>query len=49
MIKFLDIKRITESFEPQLSAEVQRVVSSGWSLLGDEVEKFEREVIAKRV
>ena len=42
MIKFLDIKRITESFEPQLSAEVQRVVSSGWYLLGDEVEKFEK-------
>ena len=42
MIKFLDIKRITESFEPQLSAEVQRVISSGWYLLGNEVEKFEK-------
>lgn len=42
MVKFLDIKRITESFEPQLSAEVQRIASSGWYLLGDEVEKFEK-------
>lgn len=42
MIKFLDIQRITASFEPQLSAEVQRVVSSGWYLLGEEVAKFEQ-------
>lgn len=42
MIKFLDIQRITASFEPKLSAEVQRVVSSGWYLLGEEVAKFEK-------
>lgn len=42
MIKFLDLQRITSSFEPQLSAEVQRVVSSGWYLLGEEVAKFEK-------
>lgn len=42
MIKFLDIQRITASFEPKLSEEVQRVISSGWYLLGDEVEKFEK-------
>lgn len=42
MIKFLDIQRITASFEPRLSAEVQRVVSSGWYLLGEEVAKFEK-------
>lgn len=42
MIKFLDIQRITESFEPKLSAEVQRIVSSGWYLLGKEVAKFEK-------
>ena len=41
MIKFLDIKRITNSFEPELSQEVQRVISSGWYLLGEEVKKFE--------
>lgn len=42
MVKFLDIQRITASFEPQLSTEVQRVVSSGWYLLGEEVAKFEK-------
>lgn len=43
MIKFLDIKRITDSFEPELSQEVLRVISSGWYLLGKEVERFEKE------
>lgn len=42
MIKFLDIKRITESFEPELSQEIQRVVNSGWYLQGGEVERFEK-------
>lgn len=42
MIKFLDIKRITESFEPGLSQEIQRVVGSGWYLQGAEVERFEQ-------
>ena len=43
MIKFLDIKRITESFEPGLSQEILRVVSSGWYLQGCEVERFEQD------
>ena len=42
MIKFLDIQRITASFEPKLSEEVHRVISSGWYLLGEEVAEFER-------
>lgn len=42
-IKFLDIKRITDSFEPRLSSEIQRVVSSGWYLLGEETSNFEKE------
>ncbi len=42
MIKFLDIQRITASFEPQLSDEVQRIISTGWYLLGEEVTKFEK-------
>lgn len=41
-ISFLDIQRITASFEPGLSSEVQRVISSGWYLLGEEVAKFEK-------
>lgn len=43
MIKFLDIKGITESFEPGLSQEIMRVVNSGWYLQGVEVEHFEQE------
>ena len=34
MIKFLDIQRITESFEPELSEAINRVVKRGWFLLG---------------
>mgnify|MGYP000957931531 CR=1 FL=1 len=43
MIKFLDIKKITDSFEPNLTEAVQRVVRSGWFLLGEEVAAFEKE------
>jgi len=43
MIKFLDLKKINDSFEPELSQAVQRVVSSGWYLLGEEVHTFEKE------
>lgn len=43
MIKFLDIQKITESFEPGLSEAIQRVVHDGWYLLGEEVSAFDRE------
>jgi len=43
VIKFLDIQKITGSFEPQLSAAISRVVNSGWYLLGEEVSAFEKE------
>ena len=43
MIKFLDIKAINNSFEPELSQAVQRVISSGWYLLGEETKQFEKE------
>ena len=43
MVKFLDIEGITNSFEPQLSQEILRVVHSGWYLLGKEVEHFEKD------
>lgn len=42
MVKYLDLKRINDSFEPELSAAVERVVRSGWYLLGSEVRDFER-------
>jgi dTDP-4-amino-4,6-dideoxygalactose transaminase len=43
MIKFLDIKAINASFEPELSDAIQRVLTSGWYLLGPEVKAFEDE------
>ena len=46
MIKFLDIQKITGSFEPQLSETIGRVVNRGWYLLGEEVTAFEREYAA---
>jgi dTDP-4-amino-4,6-dideoxygalactose transaminase len=43
MIKFLDIQKITASFEPDLSMAIDRVVKLGWFLMGEEVAAFERE------
>jgi len=43
MIKFLDLKKINDSFEPQLLNSIRRVLNSGWYLLGEEVNAFESE------
>lgn len=43
MIKFLDLKAINDSFEPELSQSIKRVLDSGWYLLGSEVKAFEQE------
>ena len=43
MIKFLDLKAINDSFEPDLSKSIKRVLDSGWYLLGNEVKAFEQE------
>ena len=43
MINFLDLKKINDSFEPELSLSIKRVLDSGWYLLGNEVKKFEQE------
>ena len=37
MIPFLDLKKINDSFEPELSNAIKRVLDSGWYLLGEEV------------
>ena len=42
MIKYCDLKKTTESYEPQLSEAVNRVIQSGWYILGDEVRNFEK-------
>jgi dTDP-4-amino-4,6-dideoxygalactose transaminase len=43
MIKFLDLKAINDSFEPELSLAAKNVINSGWYLLGNEVKSFELE------
>lgn len=43
MIKFLDLKAINDSFEPELSMAVQRVLDSGRYLLSNEVSAFEQD------
>ncbi len=43
MIKFLDIKAINDSFEPELSMSIKRVLDAGWYLHGNETKKFEIE------
>lgn len=46
MIKFLDLKAINDSFEPELLLSIKRVLDSGWYLLGNEVKAFEQEYAA---
>jgi dTDP-4-amino-4,6-dideoxygalactose transaminase len=43
MVKFLDLKAINDSFEPELSRSIKRVLESGWYLQGNEVYQFEEE------
>ena len=43
MIKFLDLKKINDRYEPELSNAIKRVLDSGWYLLGNEVKAFEQE------
>ena len=46
MIPFLPLQQINHRYEPALSAAIQRVVNSGWYLLGKEVERFEHDFAA---
>ncbi len=41
-LPYLDLKRINTSFEPELTAEVTRVVQGGWYLLGEENKRFSK-------
>jgi dTDP-4-amino-4,6-dideoxygalactose transaminase len=43
VIKFLDLKGINDFCEPEISQAIQRVLDSGWYLLGEELESFEQE------
>lgn len=46
MIEFLDLKSLNNSFEPELSRSIKRVLNSGKYLLGDELKSFEKEYAA---
>jgi dTDP-4-amino-4,6-dideoxygalactose transaminase len=41
MVKFLDLKALSQSFEPALSNNMLRVIKSGRYLLGSENKQFE--------
>ena len=46
MVPFLDLAAATEEIRPALAAAIDRVLSSGWFVLGREVEAFEAEFAA---
>ena len=41
MVKFLDLQKINECFEPELSHAVTQTIASGWYLRGMETAAFE--------
>jgi len=41
MIRFLDLKKVTNAFRPQLDEAIARVISSGHFVKGEEVRRFE--------
>jgi dTDP-4-amino-4,6-dideoxygalactose transaminase len=43
MVEFLNLKRINDSYEPQIQAAINRVLKSGRYILGDETQSFEKE------
>lgn len=45
-IKYLDLKQITNTYEPQLSEAISNVVGRGWFILGEENKAFESEFAA---
>ena len=44
MIKFLDIAKINSQYETELIEAAQRVIRSGWYVLGNEVAEFEKKL-----
>ncbi|WP_318435528.1 DegT/DnrJ/EryC1/StrS family aminotransferase [Photobacterium leiognathi] len=43
MIKFLDIQAINNQYQKELKEACARVIDSGWYIMGNELEAFERE------
>ena len=46
MIKFLDLRKVTDLHGAEIEEAVMRTVKSGWYLLGEETNAFEREYAA---
>ena len=46
MIKFLDLQKINEQYTKEFKGVFDKVLKSGWFILGKEVEKFESEFAA---
>jgi dTDP-4-amino-4,6-dideoxygalactose transaminase len=42
IIKFLDLKKINAQYEQELKEAANRVIDSGWYLMGKELERFEQ-------
>ena len=42
MIKFLDLQKINTQYEVELKEAANRVIDSGWYLMGKELERFEQ-------
>lgn len=40
-IPYLNLKKLNETFQPQLTASIERAINSGWYLLGENVKAFE--------
>ncbi|MEZ9600464.1 DegT/DnrJ/EryC1/StrS family aminotransferase [Vibrio sp. 10N.286.46.A8] len=43
MIPFLDLKTLNERYKEEIKASFERVVDSGWYIMGDELKQFESE------
>jgi dTDP-4-amino-4,6-dideoxygalactose transaminase len=43
MISFLDLKLLNQQYREEIKKEMERVLESGWYILGSEVEVFEQE------
>jgi dTDP-4-amino-4,6-dideoxygalactose transaminase len=43
LISFLDLKKINLRYKSELQSAIERVIDSGWYILGDEVRAFEEE------
>jgi dTDP-4-amino-4,6-dideoxygalactose transaminase len=46
MIKFLDLQKINAQYEQELKEAANRVIDSGWYLMGKELERFEQNYAA---